>query len=354
MDAILHVGVTKTGTTTIQKFLRDNREPLGRQGILVPSSPMAATHFGQHVGLVAFLAMRAGDTDNARWAARSLFERKVDIQTGLRQMWEEFLREVGEAAGYRQTILSSEGLVRFGRTEFADLRGLLSGLFDRITVLVYLRRQDLHAVSLFTSLVRLKIPVTSLFPDPPPASHKYDALLGDLAHVFGHENVKVRLFERGRMKGGDSLADFRSVCDIEDDPAFVVPLRQNEKLNAKQTAFLHSLQQVNGDGPLPDMRIGAILDTLQSDTHFMPSKAEAQAYYRQFAEGNASIARDYFGTEGPLFDEDFSMYPDESDINDFITPDDMARAMTSHLIMEAKVRRKARKARRLKKRREAR
>ncbi|WP_421866263.1 hypothetical protein [Parvibaculum sp.] len=349
MDAILHVGITKTGTTTIQKFLRDNRDALSRQGFFVPDSVMAAAPFGQHVGLPAMAAARAGDLGMARWMSRNVIAPKANPEKGLERVHRKFLREIEEAAAHPTALISSEGVSMLNEQALGELHGLLAPVFDKITVLVYLRRQDRHSVSLFNSMVRIEKPVTSVFQDPPVPSHRFDVMLGHFAALFGRENIKVRLFEPQKMKEGDSLRDFIDVCGIEPEPAsapaLVFPARQNESLSARQAVFLHLLQQEQGDKKLPPMRLRPVLDVLQCEEIFMPARAEAEAYYGQFAESNARVARDYFGTDGPLFDEDFSMYPENAGFDDYLTLDDMAQAMLKHLKAEQKAHRRKSRSR---------
>src|SRR5215471_11213896 len=45
VDVVLHVGMRKTGTSSIQFFLRDNREPLASRGVLYPTTPGRARHY---------------------------------------------------------------------------------------------------------------------------------------------------------------------------------------------------------------------------------------------------------------------------------------------------------------------
>ncbi len=344
MDAILHVGVTKTGTTTIQKFLRENSEVLGRQGVFVPRSIMRPHDFGQHIGLSAIAASRTGNAPARQWLSRALVRKGANQAEALERLHGLFVQEVRDAGQHRKAIISTEAMSSLGRAEFAEVRDILSRLFERIKILIYLRRQDLHAVSLFNSRVRIQLPVLDLFPDPPYPYHDFARMLGDLAETFGRANVEVRLFEPASLEGGDSLSDFRLACGIVDDPSFFIPERQNESLNAKQVGFIHRLQRANGESMLPPMQLRAILDELECEERFMPPRAAAEAYYRQFAAGNALVAREFLGRDGPLFDEDFGMYPESADIADFVTVEDMARAMIRHLNTERRIRIKKRKA----------
>ncbi|MAU59562.1 MAG: hypothetical protein CMI62_02400 [Parvibaculum sp.] len=343
MDAILHVGVTKTGTTTIQKFLRDNRDALSRQGFFVPASVMSrrATS-AQHIGLAGIGAARGGDLLRAAWSVRNVIGKRPDIASEIRQLEEDFASEVRAASAHRTALLSSEALASLNLREAGELRSLLSGLFGKITVLVYLRRQDLHAVSRFSSALRIASPDRELFAHPMPERDRFDDTLRSFSGSFGKENMKVRLFEPARLEGGDALSDFRHVCGIEPDPAFVIPERQNEKLNAKQLAFLNRIQHASGNAPFPRKRMEEILECLKCDTYFMPARAEAEAFFRQFDEVNAWIAREFLGRDGPLFDEDFSMYPEAASLDDFLDVDDMARVLVKELDRELDITRRKR------------
>ncbi|WP_421866261.1 hypothetical protein [Parvibaculum sp.] len=344
MDAILHIGVTKTGTTTIQRFLRENRQPLSGQGVFVPMSVMPAKPtIGQHVGLTALSSGLAGNSVRAALSLRRMFPVNGDLAITLDELRRDFVAEMRKARGHRMAILSAEGLNRLEPPEVTALHDLLSGLVGKLTVLIYLRRQDLHAVSRFSSILRVTNPDSVLFRDPPPPRHLFDELVERYAAVFGRENIMIRLFQPDKLAGGDALSDFRHVCGIEDDAAFTLPERQNEKLSARQVAFLHHMLRANDGLALPSAVRQLVLDMPDCGRTFMPARAEAEAYYRQFTEGNARIARDYFGTDGPLFDEDFSMYPQSAALDDCITLNDMAHVMVKHLNAGKKIRRGKRK-----------
>ena len=46
VDLVLHIGTEKTGTTSIQEFLKKNRDKLRKKGVYIPQSPMVGN--GNH------------------------------------------------------------------------------------------------------------------------------------------------------------------------------------------------------------------------------------------------------------------------------------------------------------------
>lgn len=96
-EIIVHVGPSKTGTTAIQHFLRDNRVSLLQRGYLVPLSGMGPT--GAHHPLARVLCGEEWRDNQHKEIAAAFKE---------------------EQCG-RKVILSSEGLFpRLGYPEIAD------------------------------------------------------------------------------------------------------------------------------------------------------------------------------------------------------------------------------------------
>src|SRR5262245_23942491 len=86
MDCFLHIGTDKTGTSSIQRFLADNRDALLARGYLVPR----AAGSDRHIALPLY-ARGVRPTDNlpAAWAKftdlgafREMFERRLADEIG--------------------------------------------------------------------------------------------------------------------------------------------------------------------------------------------------------------------------------------------------------------------------------
>lgn len=149
----LHIGMPKTGTTSLQKFLSMNRTVLGRHGYFYPD-------FGdfQHVALVRKLAREAGSTVH--------FPRKGDCGSHAR-----FLDLHAEQSDRAHTsIVSSEhffqrpvclpGVQPAPGFDGTDILGktirLTADYFEGcdVTVLAWLRRQDGWLMSMYNQTVK--------------------------------------------------------------------------------------------------------------------------------------------------------------------------------------------------------
>ncbi|MFN2138111.1 MAG: hypothetical protein ACK2UK_19300 [Candidatus Promineifilaceae bacterium] len=326
MRAVVHIGTEKTGTTTIQNFLHLNREALQKQGVAYLRSPgpvknrdlatfcMDEDSVDEHVFTLGIVSAKK----RRKWKAafKRAFEREIravgpDIHT------------VIFSAEFFQSRLRTENEVR-------TLQRLLSPYFETITILVYLRRQDQFAVSFYSTLCRsgsTQPDVLKAINGPDEAyahqfereyySLNYYGLVEKWARVFGRENIVVRIFERGRLRNGDVLDDFREVSGIVDTPAFVYPQRLNESLSAEMQNALLLFNRCFPTYLDPDTRVSrhiALRDYLISrlegkyaGPERKPSRAEALAFYDMFAASNQRLAREYLGSV-ELFTQDFSDY----------------------------------------------
>src|SRR5437588_5600820 len=153
----LHIGCEKTGTTSIQKFLRANRELLARAGILFPRAPGEENQMGLAVAAQSeFGPLRRKIFKLRSWPEVDAFREKLG--RGLEQ-------ELTGSA-FRRAIMSGEHcssrLVSPAEVEW--LRDFLRQFFDDITVVVYIRRQDEFLLSTYSTDIkggavhRLRVP----------------------------------------------------------------------------------------------------------------------------------------------------------------------------------------------------
>lgn len=316
MKAVVHIGTEKTGTTTIQRFLSLNRDRLLNQRVAYLKSP--------------------GSENQRNFVSYSMRSDRVDehikrlgiIEKEKRDAWrQEFstaladeVLSISEVAD--TVIISSEHFhSRLHSTkEVENLRDLLSLYFSEVSILVYLRRQDELAVSLYSTKLKTgSSPNHILDPSISPSNNYFNfyKLVRRWSDIFGKDNLMIREFSKDNLLRQDLLADFMHQSGIDFDSSFFIPERENEKLPG---AVQKLLQQFNKKFPSfsgntenlqhKDLRtflIKRLSKKISGDT-ILPSRDEAVAFMDQFAESNESLAREYLGGKA-LFSNDFSRYP---------------------------------------------
>ncbi len=310
----LHIGLPKTGTTAIQRMLAARRLALQRMGICVPVSAGGA--------VPAFLHRVAVNPGNARVAA---------FAAALRA-------EIAALpAGTDRVILSAEqcSLALRSRDAIAKLHAMLSPLFSTVTVMVYLRRQDAHAVSLYGQGLRrgsVQAPDLAMVAREFPGFYDYDRLLGEWAAVFGAAAIVPRIFEPSALRNGDVVEDFFTLCRARDAlPAQHAPRAINPSINIQGQRLLRGvrLQMENFDAE-KWQRLANIVTAQCPGQGWRPARAAAEAFMAAYAGSNDAVRRTWFPDRPALFELDFSAFPDIAD-----GLDDAPLAQTSNAVILA-------------------
>lgn len=149
---ILHLGLSKTGTTSIQGFFRQNPDALAAAGIVYPRVGAAVP---DHPAFrrSALRPRRDNETNHAALAqeisGRPDRAGDANIRTPL---WSAAFRQI-EDSGARTAIVSYENFsIRPTKYRFDDIAGRIGG-FDVLGI-IYLRRQEDWAISLYGQKVR--------------------------------------------------------------------------------------------------------------------------------------------------------------------------------------------------------
>lgn len=246
MDLILHIGCEKTGTTSLQTFLVNNRARLSTLGYCVPES----LGLGNQVKLAA-AAIHGDKWDqllrvyNGINSAESLATFRKTLKAKLQ----------GEISGSSTVIISSEHLssTLLQDSEIEWLAEFLAPLFRQIKVVVYLRRQDLFHASHYSTAVKMGVFGPLSYPKDENIAKRYDyeLLLRRWARVF--DTIDVRRFDAKHLVGGDIVHDFLAAAGIAAQPDFEFPHSENTSLEVDQIDFLSAVNRL-----LPLMKDGAL------------------------------------------------------------------------------------------------
>ncbi len=313
---LLHIGTEKTGTSSIQHFLSRNRAALAAEGFVYPQ--FTGANGGSQWGVVAAVLKRPWKTEiGVRLGIRD--EGSADSYR--QQLLEAFDDELLACPGRHTLILSSEHFHSRLRApaRLQALKHLLARWSDNAHILVYFRRQDRVAISHYSTRLksgqaepRVFRPVTD---NPLPYYYDYERIYTNWSRVFGEDAVQAGLFAPQHLAGGDLLTDFCRRVGIT-EKGKTRPPRINESLSETGVQLMLELNRQWPKQPLSDPnpsreQLVANIAREHPGRNFPATRTQAQAFYAHFTASNARLAREVFPElEGPIFDEDFSDYPE--------------------------------------------
>ncbi len=286
----LHIGMTKTGSSSIQHFLYLNRTELLKQGLYYP---VALTHGYAHHVMAQYFNERGGRQQEY---IKDLFQSPEQWKAGIKQEIEKL-----RCAPADDILLSSEA---FRLATPALLAEFFHG-FD-IRIIVFLRRQDLWLESSFNQNVKMR-ELTGL------EMHKhreikrrdldYPTFLAPWEKSFGPENITVVPFEKEHFKGGLE-ATFLGLLGRHTTEKFILPGVINAKLSRDCIAYLER-RFANDQRQTPSYHriIGALerFSALHPDPpeyRFVAAPEDRLRVLATFSSGNAEIAARYIPDSG--------------------------------------------------------
>lgn len=229
----LHIGFNKTGSTSLQQCLCQNRATLEASGYLYPGAAQDSyVQNQQHTPLAASLTGR-----DILW----LTPRKRDT---LDRALPDLLTAI-EASPAEAVILSSEAFGGLDVTEaqLQQMAGKLAG-FD-LRILAYIRRQDSYFLSTYQE--DIKNGGQHLFQFKRYAANRQLAFGQRLAPwraVFGAERVIVRPFDHRFWPEGRLEYDFLDAIGAPRDDIRPLEKPANESLDVQTLEFLRRLNQL--------------------------------------------------------------------------------------------------------------
>lgn len=239
----------KTGTSSIQFFLRDNREALASRGLLYPATPGRARHHR--------LSLSVKSPEELARSPEWLREPPTDPESFRKRFRRRLMTEVA-SSGLPRVLLSDEDL--FG-SAYPTLRrlGRWSWRIGRsVRVVVYLRRQDDHLVSCYQQEVKLgSVERLSDWARHDMSSlYDYHARLLRLRRLLAPTELVVRPYERDRFADGSLLQDFLDAVGVEARAGDLVRAEdRNVSLDAESVEFLRLLNvyRVENEAAVPGL-----------------------------------------------------------------------------------------------------
>ncbi len=192
MKIFLHIGTHKTGTTSLQVFLRESENALARQGILVPDSgsPKGKSYnvsCGHHE-LAWYLLGKHNTNSDASWTALS--------------------SEIAQYNG-EKVVVSAEAFDNLTTSHIVRIKKYLSG--HDIYPVIYLRNPLSYMVSAYKQRIKMGTYSGTLrkYFKEHIDNVDYEKLVGAWISELGKDNLRIRIFDKAKHRGIEK--DF---CDV--------------------------------------------------------------------------------------------------------------------------------------------
>lgn len=282
----IHIGIHKTGTTSLQQMLAWNRAYLKSKGLLYPTK---CTWRGGHHNLPWELLADA--RTHAKYG--SIQELKKEVEDNYESI----------------CLLSSEDMSRFAPLQKQQLYNLFSAYNPKI--IVYIRNQFDYIVSSWSTVIRNET-VHSKFEEYYTFCMKrrlnllnYDKFLEEWASVFGKENLIIKIYNKnlGENLHQDFINLFKASIQLN---KLKLPERANTSLPYAQLNIMRVINSFNLQ--LDNDKRAQFVDALLNEIHqnfvirskIIPPKDRRQLRKNTdafFEESNRKVAQIYFGRE---------------------------------------------------------
>lgn len=231
MEAIIHPGMPKTGSSSIQATLM----ALKPEGWFLPDTPL-----GNMSGRFA-LFFDKNPHEHHSFKARGLTAESVEKERLMHfEIFEKKLRESAENGD--NALFSAEYASLASKESVEKLAKLFQKYGFETRVIAYVRKPTSFMQSAFQQRLKANLRQLKrnggLWP-------KYRHCFEKMDQIFGRENVELKLFDSNSLKNGDVCLDFFENIGISIHPDQVVRLNESMSLNA--CAFLFA-QRILGKG----------------------------------------------------------------------------------------------------------
>lgn len=302
LDLTLHIGTGKAGSSSIQFFLRDNRERLAELGVLYPRTPGKA----RHARLGLFVKPKAELESSPEW-----YGEKHSDPGSFRKAFRRRLFSEIEDSGLSRVLLSDEILFGSSKQTLRRLSRFTHRIAASVRLVAYLRRQDDHMVSRYQQgvkigwVVRLRDWVHEDMSD----LYDYHARIRMLERLLAPTDFVVRRFERESFVGGSLFQDFLDAVRIDARAEDLKQVRNlNESLDAESVEFLrllnlHRIEDEGATAGLIDNRalVRRLTELSTGPTLTLPTNV-LDAFMERWEESNRAVAREFLGDRsGQLF-----------------------------------------------------
>ena len=300
-DCVLHIGVEKTGSTSIQFSLAKSRPALLARGVLYPE----ALGERNQIKAYAYASQTGVDELKSTWG----LDNPAAVERFRKGLEQQLAREIAAKKPALICVSNEHCSSRLQLTsEIERLAGLLRVHCASIKVVVYLRRQADALRSAYSTYVKTggAGPFRAPGPEEIDRKYDYDVILGRWASVFGEENIDVRIFDRANLVEGDVVTDFFTKLGVGIG-GMTLEREMNQSLGCVGIEFLRQFNRhvpytLGAEFNSIRGNVQEIVEDLSDDTPFDGDAEILEAFDHAMAAGNERVRQRYLPkTPEPLF-----------------------------------------------------
>lgn len=313
---ILHIGTPKTGTTSIQSFLHDNRCVLETKGICYPDTRKYCKENGIDIGMAMNNVQNGGFFEHfVPLGVKKIYINQLLQNTDFVKIF-DYIFSCFDCCD--KVILSDESLW------LRDISELLNFFYTKkimIKVVVYFRNQIDYIESFWKHDIKMGL-FTGSFTDfwkkrkdsAVRESLFYYRKLTDVANVISKQNIVARLYNTNSHKGNRNwlIEDFMGVLGLELDEGYCAKrVYENTSLFGSALIMKNKFNELGIDDSRGSFRQLFIQMSQQlvnenpsiKNTTFITQEME-QHILQDLLEDNHMLRQEYFSNiDEPIFDE---------------------------------------------------
>jgi hypothetical protein len=248
----IHIGVPKTGTSSIQKTMFKNRDRLLDNGI---------NYLSVRANSGRVFASMLRDDPQPSTSRRHFAARKTE------RLRRQVLKELSSNRS-RKFVISTEMLSVLSPDAVRQLKKMLDPFADAYRIIVYVRNPYDYANSATVQAIHgdRGLSLEDAVKDLPRPN--YRKKISKYIHIFGRANVDIRIFDQSRLVGGDLISDFLAAL--------------GERPELKQgMAIVHANASISHEAAMILSEINKIIPTLIDNA---PNPARAAGFSTLMAE----------------------------------------------------------------------
>ncbi len=310
MKAVIHIGTEKTGSTSIQSFLLENRQALIQEGFYYPKS----LGLLGHRKVSAYCLENNQQDDYFKLKNLTSLEKIEQFKAQLKSDLNKEMKAI--PSNIHTVIFSSEHLHSRlkSSSEVQNLHDLLSHYFESFEIICYLREQLDTCISFYSTTLKSGNPTSfeNHLKGCRPESHYYNYfnLLSLWEGCFGHNAIQPSIFEEKEFINNDLLDDFMSKLNVSLIGKLEKP-NQNFNTSLSHTgqhvllsvnqAFPEVANPLNYNNTIRSKCNDIISKNLKGKMAF-PSHEQCKTILDSFKESNQQLLERYFPNRKKLFE----------------------------------------------------